>query len=161
MQASTQRRRTRRGLLTVLLIGFMVGVGAPGAMAVITGHPNPVYLTETGGKCYRGKATMNTTLATPQANSNVTVRTSGCGSASTVPTGWVASQAISYKSYVTCGNAIGPLNTATAAGASNSVSRDCGGGAYYTAKSGVQAYNSASGYYVFGYSTHTPGAWKA
>jgi hypothetical protein len=108
-----------------------------------------------GGKCYEGKATINTDLITPTGYAYGWVMTSGCGSNSTVPAGYMFLQSITYRDGIVCVNHTGPENSSTVSNMTYGVSKDCGSG-QYRAKAGVWGYNPSTGYYGVGYTVQSP-----
>ena len=154
MSKKAPQDRSVRYFLVGIIAGLFAMAGAQVAVAAITTTVRTDVVT-VGGKCYEAKATMNTSLSTPTGYAYGWVMTSSCGANSTVPSGYMQMQAITYRNGTVCLNKLGSTNSSTVSNMTLGAAKDCGFGSY-KAKAGVFGYNPSTGFYSVGYTVFSP-----
>lgn len=157
MSVDTVQKGTLRYLLAGLVAGILVVAGAQVALAANTQTVRATVLTSVSSKCYQAKSAMNTDLVTPTGYAYGWPMTPGCASSTTVPSGWMYLQEITYRNGNSCLNKMGDENSSTVSNMTLGAAKNCGTGTYKS-KAGVFAYNTTTGYYIYGDTVLTPNA---
>lgn len=160
MQKGRQAERSRSRVARLAVIGALAGVlsvfAGQTAIAAITNTTRAAVLS-VPGNCYEGRSQTNTNLATPTAYAYGWAMTAGCGSATSVPAGYMQVQAISSRNGVVCANVVSAYNASSTSNMSTGAARNCGSG-NYTSRAGVYGYRTDSGFYSVGYTSFTAAA---
>jgi|GEM_PF-6161799 len=158
MKSSQKNWKTRIRVFTVtLLTGMLVGIGGFAAYAVSASTVQKTLVT-VSGTCYQGKATVTKiTHVNPAAYMSTYAKASGCATAKTVPSGYIAAVVILERNNVGCAisSASNQVNPSADSTHLSVAIKDCGVGQYRALGTGG-GYNTSTGHYVYADLPPTP-----